>query len=312
MQVAGLGAMRLIDQHQNALVVVEHLERFASLVGGAFFRGFGWRRDFRGAGDRAILILLGVAVLLDGGEYQAGTLATRQGFNAFDVGRYLRQLAAQRGGGGELVLQVFTVGDHDDLEAAQLRIGAHLAHQKHHGQALARALGMPDDAAALVALAMLKTSLPALHAGHRAVYRAVLLVAADRLDGLPTDLHEQHEMPDQIEQVGRGQHACHQALLLGEFGLAQLLGHGLLTAAAIRAYYCLPLGEMREAGANAAHSCFVVAAGDQQLHAGEQGLVALVLLDLEGGLALVTVAAQLIDGLGQRLRNGRALALHHH
>ncbi|MCY1354494.1 hypothetical protein D9M69_408730 [compost metagenome] len=62
---------------------------------------------------------------------------------------------------------------------------------------------MPDDAAALVALAMLQARLPVLHAGHRAVHCAVLLVAADRLDGLPTDLHEQHEMPDQIEQVGR-------------------------------------------------------------------------------------------------------------
>ncbi|MCY1354495.1 hypothetical protein D9M69_408740 [compost metagenome] len=69
---------------------------------------------------------------------------------------------------------------------------------------------------------------------------------------------------------------------------------------------------MREAGANAAHPRFVVAAGDQQLHAGEQGLVALVFLDLEGCLALVAVAAQLIDGLGQRFGNGRALALHHH
>ncbi|MNJ35718.1 hypothetical protein D3C77_304720 [compost metagenome] len=84
---------------------------------------------------------------------------------------------------------------------------------------------MPNDAAALVALAVLKACLPAFHADHRAVHRAVLLVAADRLDGLPANRHEQHEMPDQIEQVGRRQHACHQALLFGQFGFAQLLGY---------------------------------------------------------------------------------------
>ncbi|MNN33328.1 hypothetical protein D3C81_1470830 [compost metagenome] len=122
-------------------------------------------------------------------------------------------------------MQVFTVSDHDDLEAAQLCICAHLAHQKYHGQAFARALGVPNDAAALVTFAMFKTSLPTFHSGHCAVHRAVLLVAADRLDGLPANLHKEHEMSDQIEQVGWRKHACNQALLFGQFGFAQLLGY---------------------------------------------------------------------------------------
>src|SRR5690606_38367666 len=50
----------------------------------------------------------------------------------------------------DLLLQVDAVGDHDDLVPAQVRGAPQVADQEGHGEALAGALGVPDDAAALV------------------------------------------------------------------------------------------------------------------------------------------------------------------
>ena len=60
----------------------------------------------------------------------------------------------------------------------ELRVPVHLAHHEHHGQRLARALGVPDDAAAFAGTLALEQSL------HGQLHRAELLVAADDLDGL--------------------------------------------------------------------------------------------------------------------------------
>ena len=58
---------------------------------------------------------------------------------------------------------------------------------------------MPNDAPALVELPMFVTGFPRFQPGDGAVYGAVLLVATDGLDGLATDLHEQHEMSQHIQ-----------------------------------------------------------------------------------------------------------------
>ena len=151
-QVAGLGAVRLVHQHEDAVVLVQHLELLAGLVAG--LRLFHLRQIVRR--QRRIARRVGVAVLLDRGEDQPRPLAPRQRLHARRAVGHLHHLAGQRGGHRELALQVLAVGDDDDLEAPQLRVRAHLAHQEHHGQALARALGVPDDAAALVVLAVLQ------------------------------------------------------------------------------------------------------------------------------------------------------------
>ena len=69
---------------------------------------------------------------------------------------------------------------------------------------------------------------------------------------------------------------------------------------------------MFEQAADTAHPRLIEAGGDQQLIGMEQRFVAFVVLDLEIGPALVTVAAQLIHRRRERFLHRRAFALHHH
>ena len=92
----------------------------------------------------------------DHAEHDVRPLAAQLAFQVVGRGGAQHVLAGQRGRLGELALQVVAVGHHHHLEAAQQRVGAELAHQEHHRQALARALGVPDDAAAPVVLAVLR------------------------------------------------------------------------------------------------------------------------------------------------------------
>jgi len=52
-------------------------------------------------------------------------------------------------------------------------------------------LGVPDDAAAPVIVAILRPRLSGAQPFQRAVYSAVLLIAGDGLDGLAANIHEQ-------------------------------------------------------------------------------------------------------------------------
>ena len=161
-------------------------------------------------------------------------------------------LAGELGRLGELLLQVGAVGDDDDLEGPQHRIGAHRPHQEHHGQALARALGVPDDAAAAVVLAVLSPRLAGAQPLERPADGAVLLVAGDDLDAPAARLGEQREVPDDVEQVGRRQHARDQQLLAGQLGgrLAEL-GRQLVARQRRRV---LPLQEVLRPGGEGADS----------------------------------------------------------
>ena len=98
----------------------------------------------------------------------------------------------------------------------------HLAHHEHHGQRFARALGVPDDAAALAGVLAFQQAL------HRQLHRAELLVAAHDLDRLAFVVGgKQGEGADQIEQVVAVEHAGHQALLVvGTAGAVFQIVHG--------------------------------------------------------------------------------------
>jgi len=138
-----------------------------------------------------------------------------------------QHLAGQGRRIGELLLQVAPVGDDHDLEALEPRVRAHLANEENHGEALPAALGVPDDAATAVLLPVLQAGL----AGEHALRGPELLVAADDLQRAAAGLHEQGEVPDDVQQVGGAQHPRHQLLLTRErrARLAQLpshLGHG--------------------------------------------------------------------------------------
>lgn len=134
---------------------------------------------------------------------------------------HLQRLAGERGGIPQLLLQLDAVGDGDDLEAAQFGQRAHLAHQEDHCQALAGALCVPDDAAALIGLAMpfgpaqgkLSAGLAVGEALNGFVNGAELLVARHDLDRLPGHLSEQRKVADDVKQVNRAQHPRDEHLL---------------------------------------------------------------------------------------------------
>ena len=79
---------------------------------------------------------------------------------------------------GELLLEVRAVDDEDQLDVVEVARSAQHAPDEHHGQRLAGALRVPDDAAAL------GRRLPLAQACHDPARRAVLLVAGDDLDPL--------------------------------------------------------------------------------------------------------------------------------
>ena len=167
---------------------------------------------------------------------------------------------------------------------------------------------MPHHAAAPVVFAVLLAGFAILQALYRLVHRPKLLIAARQLDGLAVDLHEQREVANDVQQIGFVEHSGHQALLLRQVGNVQRRRHVLFT----RWGDSFPAGKVLEQAANRANAGLVEAGAYQQLAGGKQRLIALVVLHLLVGVALVAVAAQLVDGLGQRLGNRRAFALHHH
>ena len=66
-------------------------------------------------------------------------------------GRLAQQVGAAREGGEELVVEVVAVGQHDDGGVLHRRLADDAPGIEGHRQALARTLGMPDDADAPVA-----------------------------------------------------------------------------------------------------------------------------------------------------------------
>jgi len=126
-------------------------------------------------------------------------------------------------GVGELLLQVPPVRDHHDLEAPELGVGAHLADQEDHGQALPAALGVPDDAAAAVLLPILGSGLAGAHALHGELHGPELLVAADHLHGSSAGLHEHGEVAHDVEQVRRAQNAKDNRDTAGAVSRAEIL-----------------------------------------------------------------------------------------
>ena len=111
------------------------------------------------------------------------------------------------------------------------------------------------------------------------------------------------EVPHEVEQVGRREHASDQQLLPGQLsgGLAEL-GRQLVARQRRRV---LPLQEVLRTGREGADPRLVAVGRDDELVGPEQLLVALG----HAEIALVGVAAQLVDALGHRVGDVRALAL---
>ncbi len=115
-QVTRLGAVRLVHQHEDAVVLVQHLKLLVGLVAGLRLLHFWQIVRLQRRIARAVPILT-LAVFLDRGKDQPRPLAPRQRFHAVGAFGHVHHLAGQCGGHRQLALQVLAVGDDDDLEA---------------------------------------------------------------------------------------------------------------------------------------------------------------------------------------------------
>ena len=93
--------------------------------------------------------------LLDGGEHHTAGLHREPYAQVSPVGRLdgrlAQQVGAAREGGEELVVEVVAVGQHHHCRVRHRLLADDATGVEGHGEALARALGMPDDADAPVA-----------------------------------------------------------------------------------------------------------------------------------------------------------------
>ena len=98
-----------------------------------------------------LLIFVGREFLHGGKDDAAGRTAVQQLTQLLAVFRLLRGFLQQGTGADkgliQLPVQVVTVSDHDNGRILHRRLLHQLAGKAHHGNALARALGVPDDAA---------------------------------------------------------------------------------------------------------------------------------------------------------------------
>ena len=150
-----------------------------------------------------------LAELVDHRHHQVGGVGAEQFLEPLDAVGQLHREADALTGIGQLLFQLGAVGDEDDLPVRELRVTVHLPNHEHHGERLAGALGVPDDAAALAGIAAFEQPL------HRQLHRAELLIAADDLDYLALVIRrKQREGPNQVEQVVPVEHAGHETLLV--------------------------------------------------------------------------------------------------
>ena len=187
----------------------------------------------------AVALLLGEE-LLDGREHHAaggdGELGAQVG-PVLGLHRWLAQELAAAGEGAEqLVVEVVAVGEHHDGGVRHLGCEDHPAGVERHGQALARALGVPDHADAAVALGAARQraglvvaaflgrarSVGGLGGGsaQRLLQRHVdgveLVVARHLLDELPAaQILEHDEVAHEIEEAALLEHALQHHLQLG-------------------------------------------------------------------------------------------------
>ena len=205
-----LRTVRLVDHHQNRLRLVQRPERVR-------------------LAQTACIVAVpgGVTPLLDHRHHHTRTVGAQQFPQLGAIAGDLHGLAGERGCTAELVFEVGAVGDQHDLEPPQLEVAPHRPDQEHHGQALARPLGVPDDPAPAVHVAVGCPRLAGEQPPHRLVDAPVLLVAADNLDrAARADLHEQREVPDDVQQPLRRQHPGRQQFLLRDSSGALAEGGG--------------------------------------------------------------------------------------
>ncbi|MDT4816766.1 hypothetical protein FQZ97_498230 [compost metagenome] len=211
-----LGITHLIAGTGLGHLKVRHLQRSTEAVLGAV-RLVGHHHDIRARGQhREAIFILARHELLDGGEDNAATGAVGQFLAQIAAGSHLhrlftQQVLRQREHSEQLAVQVVAVGDNHDGRVLHRRFLHHPGGEAGHGDALARALGMPDHPA-LVRAARARG---ADHLLDRRTHGMELVIAGNLLHQ-PAVILEQHEVAQVIQQHRRLQHATHQRLQLVE------------------------------------------------------------------------------------------------
>jgi len=152
--------------------------------------------------------------LLDGGEDDAAGGPVAQFVAQVLPGSGLHRLIAQqvlrqREDAEQLAVQIIAVGDDDDGWVLHRRVLHHLCGKAGHGDALAAALGMPNDAAPSFCFLVAIGTGSSHDAIDRGTHRMELVIAGDLLHQCAVIL-KQDEEAQVVEQVGRGQHATDQ------------------------------------------------------------------------------------------------------
>ena len=179
---------------------------------------------------------------LDGGEHHAARIDREPGPEVGAAlglnGRLTQEVATAREGREELVVEVVPIGQHDDGGVRHRRLADDAPGVEGHGEALARALGMPDDADApitrlparlasrLVPAALLPQSLlgRAQGLGDRRLDGVELVVARHLLrEPAAAVVLEHDEVTEEGEKAARLERPLDRHLELGEEHGGQLL-----------------------------------------------------------------------------------------
>ena len=196
---------------------------------------------------------------------------------------------------GDLPVELGAVGDDDDRRLLLRLVAPQLERQPEHGQALARPLRVPDDAAPRARFPR-RPDPP-----HRLVDRDELLVAGQLADGAAVLDLEDDEVANDVEEVARLEEPVEQDVLRRRRA-AELLAE-LLHAQGIG---LLPFEKEPLRRADRAVDSALPAGADEDLRRLEQLRRALVLPARVGLL----VAVELLDRFGlPGVADGRALAL---
>ena len=160
--------------------------------------------------DREAVLVLAGHELLDGGEDDAagGTVAqlVAQVLPGIGLHRFLaQQVLCQREDTEQLAVEIVAVGDDDDGRVLHHRFLHHPGGEAGHGDALAAALGVPDDTALVGAAGARGGD----HLIDRSTHGMELVIASDLLDQRAVILEEDEEA-QVVEQGGGGEEAAHQ------------------------------------------------------------------------------------------------------
>ena len=176
------------------------------------------------------------------------------------------------------------------LKSSRSGCGAQHPRHEDHGQRLARALGVPDDARARLRRLAGAQALDDLAGG------AVLLVAADDLDApARIGVHEHRAGAQHVEQGRRREQPLDQLLLLALDAQRRRVGPVALGPDV------LPGIEVLVAGGDRAELGLLAAGADQQQVRVEEPRLALAQARLDGLGAAVAVAQELLEGRVQRV-----------